>query len=236
MHFMTATAMSVSLFEKLPRNVKMSREGTSLLGEPQKNRGNAREALWTYVLPMMALNHQGLLHAILSISSLHISKLQGTSSTPAYKHYAYSLKRIHNIVTNPTRRLRGSTVAATMLLAYYELMSCDHPKFATHLAAGARLISEIDFRRMVGIARARHVEAAAREAIGGYTEPPGYENPNLVDEDLVGRLIGAPFTFDVHSADSKNWDPQKYQLFTDLYWWLAKQDAIYALVSGGQLM
>lgn len=50
----------------------------------------SQQNLWTYILPLKALNHQGLLHAMLALASLHIARLQRASATPSYKHYGRS--------------------------------------------------------------------------------------------------------------------------------------------------
>ena len=77
-HFISATGPTLSTFERHPRN-------TSALFDESPS-PSSQQGLWTYTLPMMALNHQGLLHAMLALSSLHIAKLQQASITPSFKH------------------------------------------------------------------------------------------------------------------------------------------------------
>ena len=69
---------SLSIYERNPRNP------TSLFEGPTPP---SQQNLWTYILPLKALNHQGLLHAMLALASLHIARLQRASVTPSYKHY-----------------------------------------------------------------------------------------------------------------------------------------------------
>jgi len=64
-HFISATGPSLSVFERHPVNSSvLFTEGNVPL---------AQQGLWTYTMPMAALHHQGLLHAMLALSSLHIA-------------------------------------------------------------------------------------------------------------------------------------------------------------------
>ena len=120
-HFISVTGPSLSIYERHPVN-------TSVLfteGEiPFSQQG-----LWTFTMPMAALHHQGLLHAMLALASLHIARLQGASLHPSMQHYAWSLKRIHSCVSNARKRYKLTTIAATMLLGFYEIMTADHLKW-----------------------------------------------------------------------------------------------------------
>jgi hypothetical protein len=112
-----------------------------------------QQSLWTYTLPLKALSNQGLLHAMLALASLQIAKLQGASLTPSYKHYAYSLKRLSRNLGHPKKRLSVSTLATSMLLAYYEVWTAEHVKWSTHLVGAAQLLTELDFRSLTREAR-----------------------------------------------------------------------------------
>jgi Fungal specific transcription factor domain len=231
MHFLTATAMSVSIFERKPLEPAVESGFFFVLQPYQSHQG-----LWTYVLPMMALSHQGLLHAMLSLSSLQIAKLQNTSPTPAYKHYAYAIKRIHNCVGQRRKRSLPSTLAATLLLAFYEVMTADHQKWCSHLSGAAQLVSEINFRRMAAMARKQQMDMAAEDSIvstnGGY----GFSDILTLDDDLVNVLTGREFTYDLPDVDTRNFDSQKYQLFADLYWWYVRQDTFQSIIAGNRLL
>jgi hypothetical protein len=69
---------TLSIYERNPRNPASLFEGPT---------PPSQQSLWTYILPLKALNHQGLLHAMLALASLHIARLQRASVTPSYKHY-----------------------------------------------------------------------------------------------------------------------------------------------------
>ncbi|KAL1598722.1 hypothetical protein SLS60_007863 [Paraconiothyrium brasiliense] len=66
----TDVSQSLSIYERNPRNPASLFEGPT---------PPSQQNLWTYILPLKALNHQGLLHAMLALASLHIAKLQRAS-------------------------------------------------------------------------------------------------------------------------------------------------------------
>lgn len=139
-HFIHATGPSLSIFERNPRSSPAIFAGGPVPASQQ--------SLWTYTLPMLALRHQGLLHAMLALASLHIAKIKGGSATPSFKHYAFALKRIHHCVGHPQKRLLIATIAATLLLGFYEILTADHTKWSSHLLGAKQLFTEIDFASM----------------------------------------------------------------------------------------
>ncbi|OCL05185.1 hypothetical protein AOQ84DRAFT_323304, partial [Glonium stellatum] len=251
-HFIYATGPSLSIYERNPRNASaMFTEGPV---------PSSQQSLWTYTLPMMALNHQGLLHAMLALASLHIAKLQGASATPSFKHYAYALKRIHHCVGHSKKRHQVTTLAASLLLAFYEVMTADHLKWSSHLVGAKQLLVEIDYRGMTKQSKRMKAEQAA------YEQMFPYQNPNMLmqqrqlssgfkevimlpDEGLVSTLIGRKLRYDeagrvigdfedLRPSDSipPALDLSKYELFQDLYWWYCRQDAFQSIISGNRLL
>ncbi|KAE9977439.1 hypothetical protein EG327_007740 [Venturia inaequalis] len=234
-HFIFATGPTLSIYERKSSNA------SSVFSEyPVRSQ---QQGLWTYNLPMMALNHQGLLHAMLALSSLHIAKLQNASVTPSYKHYAFAIKRIHHCVGNPKKKLLPTTLAATLLLGFYEVMTADHLKWSSHLAGAKQLIVEIPFRRITREMRRKRAEQAAREDEWGLHFPDQAlqaRNPNLtfkdltpaIDEHLVSTLIGRKIDYDDfgHVIDDsarpqennlpEDLDLTKYEMYQDLFWCL----------------
>jgi hypothetical protein len=251
-HFIFATGPTLSIFERRPRNA------SAMFSEAPVP--NYQKGLWTYVLPMMALNHQGLLHAMLALASLHIAKLQGASVTPSYKHYAYALKRIHYCVGNRKKRHLPTTLAATLLLGFYEVMTADHLKWSSHLAGAKQLLIEIDFKGMTREYRRTKAEKAAQEHqndLNGLGTALQERNPNhtfkdlspAIDEGLVSTLIGRKLKYDefgriiedipppkLSTEPTPLLDPERYELYQDLFWWYARQDAYQAIVSGNRLL
>lgn len=72
------------------------------------------------VLPSLAIQDQGLLHAILAMGALKIAKLHGGPVTASFKHYAISLRRIGKTIRTSNGRTPLATLAAAQLLGYYE--------------------------------------------------------------------------------------------------------------------
>jgi hypothetical protein len=249
-HFIFATGPTLSIFERRPRNSSAMFSDTPV--------PNYQQGLWTYILPMMALNHQGLLHAMLALASLHIAKLQGASVTPSYKHYAYALKRIHYCVGNRKKRHLPTTLAATLLLGFYEVMTADHLKWSSHLAGAKQLLVEIDFKGMTREYRRIKAENSAQEHEFEASEYTLQErNPNqtfkdlshVIDESLVSTLIGRKLKYDefgqivedipapkFSAEPTPPLDTQKYELYQDLFWWYARQDVYQAIISGNRLL
>ncbi|KAL6717203.1 hypothetical protein ACLMJK_005118 [Lecanora helva] len=153
-HFITATAPTLTVCERRPSNPAVIFTGAAV---PKSQR-----ALWSYTLPMLALNHQGLLHAMLALGSLHISKLQHSSPTPSLKHYHYALRRIAKALGNPKKRKDVATLAATLLLGFYEVTTAEHNKWNSHLSGARELVMDIDF---AGTAKKIESHRCQQEAI-----------------------------------------------------------------------
>jgi len=212
-------------------------------------------------LPLKALSHQGLLHAMLALASLHIARLQGASITPSYKHYAYSLKRLVRSLGHPTKRLSILTLATSLLLACYEVWTAEHVKWGTHLIGAQRLIDELDFRSLTR--EARRLRAAQTAMMRQFP----YQNPEMLidqkqfnqklkqglvmpDERLVSTIVGKKVNYDDfgmviedngarHDTKPKiheKLDLQTYETLQDLCWAFARHDVYQSIVSGHRLM
>ena len=246
-HFISATGPSLSVFERHPVNSGvLFTEGTVPF---------AQQGLWTYTMPMAALHHQGLLHAMLALSSLHIARLQNGDTTPSMKHYAWALKRIHACVGSRDRkkRLRVTTIAASMLLGFYEVMTADHMKWNTHLAGAKQLFVETDFAEMTRQYRqlkrdkmARDQVQLRRNSISAYfNRDEDAQNPfNDVDEAMISTFVGREIRYEGHrgyveTAQTKipeQLDLSNFETLKDLFWWYCKQDAFQSIVSGNPLL
>ncbi|KAH7120783.1 fungal-specific transcription factor domain-containing protein [Dendryphion nanum] len=251
-HFVHVTGPSLSIYERAPRNPG------SLFDGPVPP---AHQSLWTYTLPLKALNNQGLLHAMLALASLHIAKLQRASVTPSYKHYAYALKRLGRSLGNPKKRLQIPTLATSLLLAFYEVMTAEHIKWSTHLVGAAHLLSEVDFRSLTQ--EARRVKAAQNAEERQFP----YQNPDMLidqkqfqqrlesmamapDESLVSTIIGKKVSYDdfgkvIEEGATKperkktppgKFDLRHYETLQDLYWFYARNDAFQSIISGNPLI
>lgn len=242
-HFISATGPGLSIFERHPRN-------TSVLFT--ESIPFSQQGLWTYTMPMAALRNQGLLHAMLALASLHIARLQGASETPSMQHYAWALKRIHHCVGHPSKRLKLTTIAASMLLGFYEVMTADHMKWNMHLAGSKQLFVEIDFVRMTRKFRRMKAERFARSQ-SGLSRQSGEGQYSLqdalldqvhdVDERIISQIIGREVRYDDHghveapqTPIEPDLDLSRFEILKDLYWWYCKQDAYQSIVSGNPLL
>ena len=184
-HFITATAPTLAVCERRPSNPAVIFSGVPV---PKSQR-----SLWSYTLPMLALTHQGLLHAMLAMASLHISKLQNSSPTPSLKHYHYALRRVAKALGNPKRRNNVATLAATLLLGFYEVTTAEHNKWNSHLSGARELIMDIDFAGMAKKIETHRCRQEEAEANSWYQTHNGQTNgyyqfyPQTTSEDFPAR-------------------------------------------------
>jgi hypothetical protein len=248
-HFIHSTGPSLSIFERHPT------DSSIVLGASIPA---AQQGLWVYTLALKALEHPALLQAILAVSSLHIAYLQGVPTTVSLKHYHYALKRVGTAVGLPLRRKQVGTLAATLLLGYYEVISADHSKWNNHVAGSGHLIREIDFARTTRDLRAHRRRTNERQqsdwsntwwGMPDYVseDDPFAEKEGNVNEDLIGAIIGRAVNYDHFGGiDEGTTTPPKrhftrkdievFRIQCDLYWWYAKQDALQSFIGGNKLL
>jgi len=248
-HFIRITAPSIATFIRRPKQNRAPAHGNGTI--PFSEQG-----IWTFAMPMASLHHQGLLQAILAVSSFHIARLTGASTTPSYKHYAYALKRIHASLSHPDKRHSVPVLAASLLLAIYELWSADHVKWNSHLAGAAQLLAEIDFRstyKQFRRLKADQIRQQQQQYGHLHTSQPFegrlWDEINQVpdaDPHLVSILTGRVVDYDEfgHIENEHNTqnpglasvDIPKFEMQKDLFWWFTKQDVVQCLVSGNPLL
>ncbi|KAJ5758675.1 hypothetical protein N7520_005831 [Penicillium odoratum] len=248
-HFIHSTAPSMSVFERHPI------DSSIMLGSIVPP---AQQGLWTYTLALKALEHPALLQAILAVGSLHIAYLQQAPTTVSLKHYHYALKRLGRAVGLPGRRKQIGTMAATTLLAYYEVMSADHSKWNSHVAGSAQLIREIDFAGIARDLRAHRRRVNEHQAQMRWSNPsmqyyssygsevseddPFSEKEMAIDQALISVLMGQVVNYDQFGhVEGYSQPPRKhfsrkdienFRIQSDLYWWFTKQDVFLSLISG----
>ena len=251
-HFITATGPSISIYERHPTNPSVMFTGAPV--------PSSQQALWTYTLPMRALSNQALLHAMLAMSSLHISALQKTPPTASLRHYHYCLRKLSRALAVPSRRTDVCTIAATLILAHYEATTAEHSKWNRHLAGARQLLMEVDFK---GITKQIREEKARRSRQKEYPiwyysrdtlmnhdrfeQNPEVQNDDSADEILVSQLMGYKINYNEFGrivddrAESSRTpltekDKETYRIHCDLFWWYAKQDVYQSIVSGNRLL
>ncbi|KAK2877820.1 hypothetical protein FQN49_001161 [Arthroderma sp. PD_2] len=253
-HFITSVGNLISIFE---RKIGMA----PLMSSPVPTE---QQSLFSYTLPTMALESHGLLHAILALSSAHIANITGQSSSAAFKHYHFALRRVSKSVGLPHRRKQISILAATLLLGYFEVMGAEHAKWGSHVAGASQLIQEIDFVGTTRRIRAMRAMARKQKSISGeksWTRADDFRLGTFFDNDvyaplerevdveLIGAITGREVNYDrvvgqIHSDDTPP-EPQldltfkdieDYRIRTDLYWHYCKQDLFQSLISGNPLL
>ncbi len=243
-HFISVTGPSLSIYERHPVNTSV------LFTEGQIP--FSQQGLWTFTMPMAALHHQGLLHAMLALASLHIARLQGASLHPSMQHYAWSLKRIHSCVSNAKKRYKLTTIAATMLLGFYEIMTADHLKWNMHLTGSKQLFLETDFvtmarqfKRMKAERQSRLQGGRRRNSVPQQVKAQDeiLDQINDVDERIVSEFAGKEVRYDDHgqiltqkSRVPPELDLNRFEILRDLYWWYLKQDVYQSIISGNPLL
>ena len=257
-HFITATAPTLAVCERHPSNPSVIFSGYPA---PKSQR-----ALWSYTLPMLALTHQGLLHAMLALASLHISKLQRSSPTPSLKHYHYALRRVAKALGNQKKRKDVATLAATLLLGFYEVTTAEHNKWNSHLSGARELVMDIDFAGMAKKIENHRCRQEEAEANSNYQMHHGYSNgyqqsylPRVsedfaaredrqLNENLISALMGWRLKYNHYGQVIDENDPpasdqpptaqdiENFEIQCDLFWWYAKQDMYQSIISGNRLL
>ena len=250
-HFVTATGPLMSGYGRHPVNPALLFSGTPV--------PKSQQALWTYTLPMMAISNQGLLHAILAIASLNIARLQNSPLTVPTKHYQFALRRVAKAVATPGKRTSIATVAATILLSQFEVLSAEHSKWHSHLAGARQLFTEINFTQWTDKI---YTEKARRSSMGyvnsdinnGWSRRPPWsdELPWLpdhgsADEEFLDKIRGSSIKKPFHSRNRKATAPDSnkplsekdiddFQTYRDLFWTYTKIDNIQSIVTGRRLL
>ena len=241
LHFVAVTGPSLSIYERQVRNTSMLfTEGQVPLSQ---------QGLWTYTMPLAALRSRGLLHAMLALASLQVARLTNGSVTPSLQHYAWALKRIHQSVGDEKRRFKLTTMAGTMLLGFYEIMTADHAKWNTHLSGSKQLFVDTDFSTMTKQFIRMKAERAGRRlgkrkfSVIVQEQDEILDQTHEVDERVVSDLSGKEVKYEsygqimtVDHAIPQELDVRKFEILRDLYWWYLKQDAYQSIVSGNPLM
>ncbi|KAF4126757.1 Fungal Zn(2)-Cys(6) binuclear cluster domain [Geosmithia morbida] len=200
-------------------------------------------------MPLMSLQHPALLHAMLALSSLQVSKMQETPPTAAHKHYHIALRRIAKNVGSYTKRLEMATVAATLLLAYFELWNSDHTKWCSHLYGARTLFAEMPLRAMAKKflpfkslkSKQKIMKNMGMGAIGG----PLPKDPNMLDFEFLSTITGFHVVAEDFGlgeddilrnigASTTEKEADEFENLRDLVWWFCKLDAYQAILGGAK--
>lgn len=180
--------------------------------------------------------------------------LNGDVPTASWLHYGLCTRRSSKNYRSAKRRAEPATLAATLLLGFYEVWSSNHEKWCTHLLGARQLIKETPFREMsrqiLGIHQQRRrnfAENRARNQYGAFLPHMSSSNHEIadIDLDLVNRLSGKPvnfvddsgeFTADPKTRHCTARDIESFEHMMDLYWWFCKMDVYQSTLGASKLL
>ncbi|KAK1755753.1 fungal transcriptional regulatory-like protein [Echria macrotheca] len=240
-YFVNTTGPSMSLYERHPLDPSPVFQGGPI--------PRARRHIWTYIFPIIAFSHPALMQAMLALGSLQMAKCQGLPPTAAMKHYHLSLRRIAKNYQSPIKRTQPATLAATLLLGFYEVWNSDHEKWCRHMWGARAIIRELPLRRMtreiLALKREKRKRELDHECDGScFALHSGLEaSLDELDLSLVSQITGQHVDYG-ESGHILNEGPAKttrrfteldietYESLSDLYWWFSKMD-VYQSILGG---
>jgi hypothetical protein len=203
---------------------------------------------------------------MLAMASLHIAKLENGPITVSLRHYHIAIRKLAKNVGSSTRRKQLATLATTLLLGFYEVISADHSKWCDHLLGAHQLVKQIDF---AGITRYLKTKKAYMEKFPPQNlnygsdmfsdtpviygddrmEDSEFSMNDEVDENLVGIIMGKQIRYaeygeiiedpDAAYMGNKKYTPRELELFDtqqDLFWWYTKQDVFQSILSQNKLL
>lgn len=183
-----------------------------------------------------------------------MAELAGGSPNAAFLHSSRCITRMSKTYQSAERRAQPATLAATLLLAFYQVWISNHNEWCTHMMGARQIIRETPFlqisRKVWATHRQRHqqwAELQSQNPFVAFMPQNGHTGHELaeVDLDLVRSLTGKPVYF-VEGMGSSSWqsksrncterDLENYEHLADLYWWFCKMDVYQAILGGSKLM
>ncbi len=164
------------------------------------------------------------------------------------KHYHLSLRRIAKNYQSTNRRSQPATLAATLLLGFYEVWNSDHDKWCKHMWGARPFLKEIPLKQMNRDILALRRSRRQRWQELHQQQPNGMPYPNLeisdmeIDTAFMSQLTGRSVSYDSYGqiygspASPRQYterDLENFENLRDLYWWYCKMD-VYQSVLGGQ--
>lgn len=185
------------------------------------------------------------------MASLQISKLQGSPSTVAMKHYHIALRRVAKNVRSTLRRTHPATIAATLLLGYFEVWNSEHTMWCNHLYGARSLFAEVPLRdmsqRCLPVKSLKERQKLMKKMGFASIGSPIPKDPSALDFDLLTAITGVNITpgdyglredqvlsTSLSSATDK--DIANFENLRDLFWWYCKMDVYQSLLGGTKLL
>ncbi|KAL7938105.1 hypothetical protein V8C35DRAFT_320042 [Trichoderma chlorosporum] len=252
MHFINVTGPGISIFEG---DISCAADRSSR----SKATAGSGKSLWSYAIPSLALQHLGLFHAMLALASLQLAKLRDSPPTAALRHYHRAIRRIAKSVKSPSKRTQPATLAATLLLGYFEVWSSDHTKWCNHLFGARILFREMSLEDMTRScfpakrmrqrqeARGYQLGHLSSYVFGPHCHPTSPQSVQQhLDYDFLNAITGlavSPETYgdveeqpsDVKYSSVSDKEIERYDIICDLFWWYCKMDVYQSILGGTKL-
>lgn len=252
-YFVSVVAPSLSMYERHPSN-------PSLVFEPRPVT-KSQQHIWTCeyfviltctvayqfldVMPTQALTNRSLLHSILAVGSLCMALMEDAPKTASLKHYALALRRVQHDISDPSRRQAPATLAACLLLGWYEFVSPDHGKWSFHLQGSSVLLRESNhavferhrvknfgdvvknwnFTTLSGNEISQSSEEFLREIFG----------ESLYDDSHEATMTQSNLSFGNEELELSQSEMAVHETKLDLFWWFCKHDISQSILGGTPL-
>jgi hypothetical protein len=188
---------------------------------------------------------------MLASASLQVAKLQGAPATAAMRHYAYAIRHIATNVRTPSKRTHPATLAATLLLGYFEVWNGDHNTWCNHLYGARILFTEIPLRAMsrscLPAKNLRERQMRMKKMGMPTLEAQLPQDRDSLNYQLLSLMTGYEVTAadygmtedhilcSDHSATTER-DIRNYENLRDLFWWYCKMDVYQSILGGTPLL
>ncbi len=255
-YFVNVTGPSMSLYERHPSDPSPMFQGIPV--------PKARQHIWTCkftsarvprgrrfppsnlvldTFPIIALHHPALLQAMLALGSLQMAKLESVPATASMKHYHLSLRRIAKNYQSPSRRLQPATLAATLLLGFYEVWNSDHDKWCRHMWGARAILKDIPLQQMTSaVLRLKKERRRRLQELRRHHTYLDAAETNL-DEintsflaQISGNVVDYEVSGDVMEGTYTETDIETYEHYSDLFWWYCKMDVYQSILGGTRLL
>jgi len=181
-------------------------------------------------------------------------------ATAAMKHYHLGIRRVAKNVKSATRRTHASTIAASLLLAYFEVWNSDHNNWCKHMYGSSLLFKEVPLSEMTRVIlstkRRRRREAAAlnlqpldHQFLPGYAQAVKSDRDlDDLDVNLLRDITGMDLRHEdlgqgpvedgeeIGATVVTDRDIENYEHLRDLWWWYTKMDVYQSVLGGTKLL
>lgn len=215
-------------------------------------------SLWTRTIPLLSEGHPALMHAVLALAGLQTANLRGIKPVIALQHYGIAIRRLHRTLADQSRVGRPSTIAASLLLAYFDVWQADHASWGAHLFGASIPFYYLDLKNMsrrclaAKRMRQRLMEDQESRNIGAFfpTSSPasGFANDGqYIKFDLLKTITGFPMKAedycigpnqipDETTSAVQDSEIKEYETLRDLFWWYCKMDLYQSILGATKLL